>query len=79
VTDFSKNPKISNFMKIRPVGAELFHADGQLDRKTDTMKLTDTFCYFADAANKKESLPLLMNNLRPLAPEINLHKKSSFL
>jgi hypothetical protein len=26
---FSKNPQISNFMKIRPVGAELFHADRQ--------------------------------------------------
>jgi hypothetical protein len=25
---FSKNSQISNFMKIRPVGAELFHADG---------------------------------------------------
>ena len=27
----SKNPQISNFMKIRAVGAELFHADGQTD------------------------------------------------
>jgi len=26
-------------MKIRPVGAELFHADGQTDRQTD--KQTD--------------------------------------
>jgi len=25
---FSKNLQISNLMKIRPVGAELFHADG---------------------------------------------------
>jgi len=30
-----KNPQISNFMKIRLVGAELFHADGW----TDMMKL----------------------------------------
>ena len=29
---FSKNPQIPNFMKIRPVGAELFHADGRTDR-----------------------------------------------
>ena len=29
---FSKNTQISNFMKIRPVGAELFHADVQKDR-----------------------------------------------
>jgi hypothetical protein len=27
----SKNNQISNFMKFRPVGAELFHADGQTD------------------------------------------------
>jgi hypothetical protein len=26
---FSKNSQISNLMKIRPVGAEVFHADGQ--------------------------------------------------
>jgi len=36
---FKKNPQISNLMKIRPVGAELFHADrwidGQMDRRTD--------------------------------------------
>jgi len=29
---FSKNTQMSNFMKIRPVGAELFHRDGQTDR-----------------------------------------------
>jgi len=28
----SKNPRISYLMKIRPVGAELFHADGQIRR-----------------------------------------------
>jgi len=31
-TDFSKNTQMSKFMKIRPVGAEFFHADG--DRQT---------------------------------------------
>jgi len=30
---FSKNTEISNFTKIRPVGAE-FHEDGQTARKT---------------------------------------------
>jgi len=29
---FSKNPQKTNFMKIRPVVAESFHADGQMDR-----------------------------------------------
>ena len=33
---FSKNNQIPNLMKIRPVTAELFHADGRKDRKTDT-------------------------------------------
>jgi len=28
---FSKNIQILNFMEIRPVGAELFRADGQTD------------------------------------------------
>jgi len=26
--------QIANFMKIRPVGGELFHADGWTDRQT---------------------------------------------
>jgi len=29
--DFLKKSQISNIMKIHPVGAELFHADGQMD------------------------------------------------
>ena len=33
-TVYSKNTQISNFMKIRAVGAELFHADGRMDRQT---------------------------------------------
>ena len=32
----SKNAQISNFMKIRLVGAELFHADGQADGHDET-------------------------------------------
>jgi len=31
---FSKNAQISDLMKIRPVGAQLFHADGRVDRQT---------------------------------------------
>ena len=33
---FSKNTEISNFMKIRPMRAELLHADGGTDRRTDS-------------------------------------------
>jgi len=32
---FSKNKQIPNFMKICPLGAELFHMDGQVDRHGD--------------------------------------------
>ena len=45
-------------MKIRPVGAELFHADEQTgvqtDRQTDTTKLIDAFQNFAEAPKKLE-------------------------
>jgi len=36
-------------MKIRPVGAELFHADGQTDRQADMTTLTVAFRNFACA------------------------------
>jgi len=31
---FLKNFQISNFMKIRPVGAAMFHEDGRTHRRT---------------------------------------------
>ena len=42
---FQKYPQISNLMKIRPVGAELFHEG----RRTDMTKLIVAFCNFAKA------------------------------
>ena len=47
---FSKNLQISNFMKIRPVGAELFHADG----RTDMTKLIAPFRNFANAPKNEQ-------------------------
>jgi hypothetical protein len=41
----SKNTKIWNLMKIRPVGAEVFTADG----RRDMTKLIVAFCNFAYA------------------------------
>ena len=35
---FSKNTQISNFKEIRPLGTELFHAEGRTDRQTDRQK-----------------------------------------
>jgi len=35
---------MSNFMKIRPVGAELFHADGRTDGQMDTPDKANSCC-----------------------------------
>ena len=45
---FSKNTQIPNFIKIRPVGAELFHAD----RWADMAKLTVAKSNLANAPKK---------------------------
>jgi hypothetical protein len=44
----SASPKISNFMKIRPVGAALFRAEERMDRQTG---IITTSCNFAKAPN----------------------------
>ena len=49
---FSKNTPISDVMKIRPVGPELFHADAQ----TDMTKLIVALRNFANATKKKEEM-----------------------
>jgi len=50
---FLNYAEISHFIKIRPVGAELFHADGQTDGliegQTDIKKLICAFRNFANA------------------------------
>ena len=46
---FSKHTPISNIMKIRPMGAELFHADRRTDGQTDMTQLIVTFRNFANA------------------------------
>jgi hypothetical protein len=55
-----KRPQITNLMKIRPVGAELFHADGQRDGWSDMTKLIVAFNNFANAP--KQSFYLLVSN-----------------
>jgi len=45
---FSKNTKISIVMKIRPMGAELFHAERLTDRQTDMTKQVVAFQNFAN-------------------------------
>ena len=50
--------KYSNikFNKIRPVGAELFHVNGRMDRRTHMTKLIVAFRNFANAPKKKVRL-----------------------
>jgi hypothetical protein len=48
---FSKNHQTSNFMEIRLVGAEFFHADEQ----TDMTKLVVAFRNFANALKNKNN------------------------
>ena len=47
---FSKNTQISIFMKIRPVGNEIFHEDGRTYGQTDMSKLIFAFRNSANAA-----------------------------
>jgi len=48
---FSKKPQLLNFMKIRPVGADLFCAEGWTNGRTvrDMTKLIFAFRNFANA------------------------------
>ena len=40
---------VSNVMKIRPAGAELFHADGRMDGQTDRYdKVISRFSQFCE-------------------------------
>jgi len=49
---FSKKcPQISNFIKISPVGDEVFHADG----RTDMTKLITAFRNYVNASKKNNS------------------------
>ena len=53
-----KNTHISNLLKIRPIGAELFHdadgrTEGRTDGRTDITKLIVAFRNFANAPQNR--------------------------
>jgi hypothetical protein len=50
-------------MKLCPVGAEMFLADGSTDRQTDMIKPTAAFRNFAKTPKKGERIHLLSNFL----------------
>ena len=46
-------------MKIHPMGAKLFHADGRMDRRANMTKLMVAFCNFVNASkNNKTAMNL---------------------
>jgi hypothetical protein len=51
---FPNDPQISNFIKIRPVGAEFFHADGQTDRYDEA---NSRFLQFSEIAKTIKYVP----------------------
>ena len=53
---FWKNAEISNFMKIHPMGTEMFHADGQTG-----LQLIAAFRNFATAPKNDYFLNLICN------------------
>ena len=55
-------------MKIRPVGAELFYADGQTDKQTGMIKLIVAFRNFVKAPKSRCLVDNLEDGLiRPLS------------
>jgi hypothetical protein len=55
-------------MNIRPVEAELFHADGRTNRQTDKTKLTVAFRNFAHVPKKRSQAPTLRSALKLVIP-----------
>jgi len=49
-----ENVQISNFVKIRPVEAELFHADRGTDTQTDIVKLIVALRSFANSSTNEK-------------------------
>jgi len=46
---------IANFIKIRPVGAEFFHAGGKADGRTDMTQLIVALRNFVKAPNNRRT------------------------
>ena len=63
---FEKNTQTSNLIKIRLVGAQLFRAYRQTDRRTDMTKLIVAFVNFVNASRNQQMCNVFM-------PEMNWH------
>ena len=65
---FPKYTQISNFMKIQPMKAKLFHVDGRTDRHTDITKLI--YLFFRNLEPRKR---MFIKNLSISKIEYNLY------
>jgi hypothetical protein len=50
-------------MKIRPVGAELFHADKRTDERTDAHEANSHFLHFLESVQKLNVLAHMLCNI----------------
>jgi len=64
VDRFSKNIQIQSFVKIRPLGSELFRVDGRMDGRTDTANLIDAFRNFSKAPKIRLQIPQQWSKFR---------------
>jgi hypothetical protein len=70
---FSNKTQITSLLKICPVEADLYHAEGQMDGQTDMTKLLVALCNFANAPkcnHTVRSYHLLVNKLTCLTVKI---------
>ena len=56
---FSKNLQVTNFMRICPVVAALFHVDKWMDRRTHMIKLIIAFHNFTNVPKKDKSRKII--------------------
>jgi len=64
--------QISNFTKIRPVGAELFHAEGLSDRRTERHdEANSRFSQFCERASKYSVVSLHFAIFRKVTSDLN--------
>jgi hypothetical protein len=70
-----ENTQISNCMKIHPMGAELFHADGQTDGRTDERTdMTKPIVAFRNFANAPKDGVLRLVHVRSLQTFTQVNK-----
>jgi hypothetical protein len=67
-----KNTEISNFMKIRTVGAELFHANERTDRQTDR-DMTKLIVGFRNSANGPKNVETSPSNIFKVFVTAKIH------